>query len=120
MPTENDLAEALAKAKTEEERTGLLAHEKELVPANSVQALGIQGDRFTNQGRLSQALAIHRLAQSIGEQIGDQTGIAGTLNNIGNIHYTARQLCAGAGASPEESGAERGSERRGGDCRIAE
>ncbi len=86
-PTENDLAEALAKAKTEAERTGLLADEKELAPAELVRALGIQGDRFYEQGDYPQALALHRLAQKIAEQSGDQPGLARTLNNIGKILY---------------------------------
>src|SRR5262245_44432156 len=38
-PAENDLAEALAQAKTEAERAGLLAEEKELVTAELVQAM---------------------------------------------------------------------------------
>jgi len=86
VPAEQDLAEALMKAKTEAERTGLLAEEKELVTSELVQALGSQGDRFLNQGVYPPALAIYRLAQSLAEQLGDQSGIALMLSNIGEVH----------------------------------
>src|SRR5262245_25797423 len=69
-PAENDLAEALIKAQTEAERAGLLAEEKELAPSELVTALNNQGIRLHNQRNYPQALAVHRLAQSLGEQIG--------------------------------------------------
>jgi CHAT domain-containing protein len=88
-PAENDLAEALVKAKTEAERAALLAEEKELVTPELVRALGTQGGGFYNQGGqggYQQALATYRLALSVAEQIGDQTGIARALNNVGSVH----------------------------------
>ena len=86
VPAENDLAEMLVKAKTEEERSGLLAQEKELVTPDLVQALNNQGDRLRSQGNFTQALAVHILSQSIGEPIGDQAGVASALEGIGNTH----------------------------------
>ena len=83
---EKDLGEALVNAKTEEERSGLLAEEKELVTSDLVQALNNQGARLRSQGNYPQALGIHRLAQSIGEQIGDQAGVASALEGIGNTY----------------------------------
>ncbi|MGH9843752.1 MAG: tetratricopeptide repeat protein [Blastocatellia bacterium] len=84
----DEFAAALAEAKSDQERAALLAEEKEFVTAELVRALGGQGDRFYDQGSYPQALAIHRLAQGIAEQIGDQPGIARTLRNIGNIHIS--------------------------------
>src|SRR5262245_61524651 len=75
-PAENDLAEALAKSKTDAERAELLADEKELAPSELALALGDQGDRFYNQGSYQQALSIYRLEQSLANQIGAKTGIA--------------------------------------------
>jgi CHAT domain-containing protein/tetratricopeptide (TPR) repeat protein len=88
VPAENDLAEALVKAKTEDERAGLLANEKDLVTAALVSTLSSRGDNFYDQADYSQALAIHLLAQNIAEQIGDQPGIALTLFHIGNVHWS--------------------------------
>ncbi len=86
-PAVNDLAEALVKAKSEAEQTGLLAEEKELVTAELARALISQGNRFLNQGSYPQALAVFRLAQSIGEQIGDKAEIVNALNSIGAVYY---------------------------------
>src|SRR5262249_38109444 len=81
-PAENDLAEALARAKTEAERAGLLAEEKELVTAELVQAMIEQGNRLYLQSGFDQATDIYRLSQGIAERIGDKAGIARALNNI--------------------------------------
>src|SRR5215813_2845586 len=85
-PAENDLAEALAQAKTEAERAGLLAEEKELLRAELVQAMIEQGNRLYLRSEFDQAIAIYRLSQGIAEQIGDKAGIARALNNIGSIY----------------------------------
>jgi CHAT domain-containing protein/Tfp pilus assembly protein PilF len=85
-PAEKDLAEALAKSKTEAERTLLLADEKELVTAELALALGAQGIGFYNQGKYREALSIFRLEQSLADQIGDKTGVARAFNHIGNVH----------------------------------
>jgi CHAT domain-containing protein/tetratricopeptide (TPR) repeat protein len=83
---EDDLAEALVKAKTEVERAGLLAEEKELVTVELVRALSSQGDSSYNQGGYQQALSIYRLERSLAEKIGDRPGMARALNNIGKVH----------------------------------
>ena len=83
---ENDLAATLAQAGAEAERTAMLAEEKELLTSALVEALNNQGSRLRNQSKYPQALAVHRLAQSLGEQIGDRTGVAKSLNSIGLVH----------------------------------
>ena len=83
---EEDLAEALVRAKTEAERTGLLAGEKELVTVDLALALNSQGDRFYNQGEYPRALMIYTLAKSMAEQIGAPYEIARTLHNLGRVH----------------------------------
>ena len=82
----NDLAEALVQAKTEAERSGLLAEERELVTVELVRAVIDQGNRFLSQGDYPRALAIYHLAQSRAEQIDDKTGVARALDNIGKIN----------------------------------
>jgi CHAT domain-containing protein/tetratricopeptide (TPR) repeat protein len=86
-PAENDLAEALANAKTEAERAGLLAEEKELASAQLARALDSKGYRLYEQGDYPRAMALHRLARELAEQTGDRAGIARALNAIGRIHY---------------------------------
>jgi CHAT domain-containing protein len=86
-PAENDLAEALMKAKTEAERTQLLTEEQELVTAELVNALGDQAERLANRGNYPQALLGFKLAQSLGEQIGDQAGVSDALNGSGYVHW---------------------------------
>ncbi len=85
-PAEEDLAEALVKAKTEAERVELLAGEKELATVDLARALNSQGDRFAIRGEYPQALVIYTLANGIAEQIGDQSEIASTLHNLGRVH----------------------------------
>lgn len=85
-PAEEDLADALAEAKSEAERARLLIDEKDLVTVELVRALGSRGDRLYDQGNYSQALAIYTQTRSIAEQIGDQRGIANALNDIGNVN----------------------------------
>ncbi len=80
------LATRLAEAKTEAERTALLAAEKELVTEKLVQALNKLGDGQRMQGKYAQALTHFRFSQNIAEQIGDKSGIARTLNNIGVVN----------------------------------
>jgi CHAT domain-containing protein/Tfp pilus assembly protein PilF len=85
---EEDLAEALVSAKTEQERASLLAAEKELATMNLLRALVMQGERLRRQGNSPQALTIFHLAQSIAEQIGDREGIARTLSTLGLFHQS--------------------------------
>jgi tetratricopeptide (TPR) repeat protein len=82
-----DFARRLAEAKTEAERTALLA-EKELATEKLAQALNKLGDGLMTQGNYGQALTLFRLSQKIAEQIGDKAGIARSLNYIGNVHYS--------------------------------
>ena len=72
------------KAKTESERSELLAEEKELVALGLVRALRNKADRFYRQGEPAQSLMTYKLAQSIAEQIGDRYEIGRTLLFIGH------------------------------------
>ncbi len=86
VAAEEDLAEALVKAKTESERSELLAEEKELVALGLVRALRNKADRFYGRGEPAQSLMTYKLAQSIAEQIGDRYEIGRTLLFIGHVH----------------------------------
>jgi CHAT domain-containing protein/Tfp pilus assembly protein PilF len=79
-------ASELAAAKTEQERSVLLATKKDLITVELQRALVKEGARLSSQGNYSEALAIFKLAQSISEQIGDRAGISNVLNGIGGIH----------------------------------
>ncbi|HKQ78452.1 MAG TPA: tetratricopeptide repeat protein [Blastocatellia bacterium] len=81
-----DLADALALLKTDDERSAILTAEKELVTENLVRELTRQGGRLRSQGNYPEALARYRLAQKIAEQIGDQAGVADILIDIGIVY----------------------------------
>lgn len=89
---ENDLAELLGKAQTEAERTSLLAAEPELVTADLVKALINQGVQLRNQRNHPQALAIHRLALSLSEQLGDRIGMADALRGLADDYRVQDNL----------------------------
>ncbi len=86
VPAEDDLAEALAKAKTEAEREGLLVEEKELMTAELSQALNKQGRKYFVRGDYTRALAIYHQSQNLAEQFGDKAGIANALIGIGDVY----------------------------------
>lgn len=85
-PAEEDLAGALALLKTEDERSALLTAEKELVTEKLVREMIQQGNRLRLRGNYPEALARFRLVQKIAEQIGDQAGVAATLNSMGTVY----------------------------------
>jgi CHAT domain-containing protein/Tfp pilus assembly protein PilF len=85
-PAEEDLAEALVKARSEAERAELLSREKELMGVDLVRAVNNQGGRFQSRGEYPQALTIYNLAQSIAEQIDNRSEVARALRNIGHVH----------------------------------
>jgi hypothetical protein len=82
-----EFAGALAATRTDEERAALLAKQKELVTVPLMRALYEHARGFRNQKKLPQALAISRLALSLAEQIGDQTGVGDFLYNIGYVFF---------------------------------
>ncbi|HEY6806757.1 MAG TPA: tetratricopeptide repeat protein [Pyrinomonadaceae bacterium] len=85
-PAEADLAAALTSLKTEDERSALLAAEKELVTEKLVQELNRQGNGQRSKGNYPEALARFSIARKIAEQIGDRAGVAATQINVGNIY----------------------------------
>src|SRR5215510_2275829 len=86
--TYDEIGAALAAAGSEQQRTALLAEERELISAGLVRALLNQGNRFFDQGDFMRALVMYRQSQNMAEQLGDQTGAARAQNNIGNVHAT--------------------------------
>src|SRR5262245_15192171 len=86
--TYDEIAAALAAAKSDQERAALLAEEKEFATAELARALIDQGNRFYSQGEHTQAMAILRLAQSVAEKIGARAEIARATHSIGNVHMS--------------------------------
>ena len=83
---EEDLAEALAKARSEQERAALLAEEKELITSKLAQALVDQGHRLFSLSNFDQAGAAYLISQNIAEQIGDKAALARALNSMASVH----------------------------------
>src|ERR1700754_4819483 len=70
--SEEELAAALAAAKTEEDRKALLASEKELLSIGLQRALITQGNNLLAQGTLTQALSVYQVALGVAEQLDDK------------------------------------------------
>jgi CHAT domain-containing protein/Tfp pilus assembly protein PilF len=85
-PAANDLADALAKASTEEQRNALLTAEKDLVTPELVQTLSGLGELLVRNGDYKQAISVCQIAHEIGARIDDKTGVARALNTIGAVH----------------------------------
>ena len=83
---EEELAASLAEARTDEERSALLAAEKELVTTELRQALVRQGQRLSGQGSYERALALYLLALHVAEQLGDKAGAADAAQYVCGIH----------------------------------
>jgi CHAT domain-containing protein len=86
VSSEEELATAIAAAKTDEERKALLAADKGLVTIELQKALLAQGNRFRSAGGFSQAIMISQLALTLAQELGDTTGIANSLRNIGAVY----------------------------------
>jgi CHAT domain-containing protein/ketosteroid isomerase-like protein len=83
---EEELAAALASAKTDEGRKRLIEQGRELVTIDLQRALLKQGDSLLVQSSYAQAIAIYTLAQEIAEQLNDRQGIVQVLGSLGNAH----------------------------------
>jgi CHAT domain-containing protein/Tfp pilus assembly protein PilF len=83
---EEEMAAALASARTDDERKKLLEAENELAPAELAQALLAQGRRLHTQSKYAQAMAIYELAMEMAERSGDKKAVAGALRGIGTVH----------------------------------
>ncbi|HEU4391195.1 MAG TPA: CHAT domain-containing protein [Blastocatellia bacterium] len=85
LPSEDDLAAALASAKSDEERNALLAADSELVTVELVQALLAAAGRQLGPDR-SRVIDCYALAASIATRINDSRGFAAAMLEIGKIH----------------------------------
>ena len=88
VAAEEDLAIALAAAKTDEERLALLEAEQELMTVELRGALLDQGRVAYLQGRFLQAQAIFRFTYHFAEKIGDRRGVAIALNGLASAYST--------------------------------
>ncbi len=79
-----DLARALAAAKTEKERRTLLASKEKSATDGLVRALLVEGERQRQQKRYAQALALAQLARAVAERVNDKDGWAQALAGIGD------------------------------------
>src|SRR5215813_10922666 len=82
----NELAAALDKAATRDERAKLLAEEKELVNVELVKALNHLGARKDTEGSYAQALKLAQISLEIAEDLGDLNGRAEALEIQGRVH----------------------------------
>jgi CHAT domain-containing protein/Tfp pilus assembly protein PilF len=87
VASEQELATVLLAAKTDEERKGLLAAEKELVTVELVRALLSEGRRLHTQGAYSVALDSYGLALSLAESLRDLSGAANAIRGMANAHF---------------------------------
>jgi CHAT domain-containing protein/uncharacterized protein HemY len=81
-----ELAQALASAKTDEQRATLLAQRKEWATPELVRALNDQGKQLYGRSDFPQALAILERSQAIAEQLKDKVGLAGALMQLAAVY----------------------------------
>jgi CHAT domain-containing protein len=81
------LAQQLASAKSDEERTALLNAKKELVTIALRRTLIQKGNVLITTGQYARAFAVYGIAKSIAEQLGDKEGIATASLDIGTVYY---------------------------------
>lgn len=86
VPSEEELAAELINSATAVERQALLEKEKDLLTAELVNALFMQGRQLFEQGELAKVMAVSQLSLDLAEKIGDKAGAALALRVIGNIH----------------------------------
>jgi tetratricopeptide (TPR) repeat protein len=86
VSSEEELAAAIATAKTAEERKALLEADRELVTIELPRALNEQSTRLRNRGSSSQALAVSQMALTIAQELGDKPAIATALRNTGIVY----------------------------------
>lgn len=80
---EEELAQEVIAAKSEEERQQVLGREKELVWAEMSRAVNDQGRRYADQGSYAQALAAFQLAMKFAERADFKPGLIRALVNVG-------------------------------------
>ena len=85
-PIEN-LAGQLANAKSDEERTALLAANKESLTINLRKALIQKGNVLLTQGQYAKAFDVYGIAKRVAEQLDDKEGIAAASLDIGTVYY---------------------------------
>lgn len=81
------LAGQLVTAKTEEERSSLLAARKELLTTFLRKALIQRGNVLLTSGQYAKAFDVYGVAKRVAEQIGDKEGIATASLDIGTVYY---------------------------------
>jgi CHAT domain-containing protein/tetratricopeptide (TPR) repeat protein len=86
LSADEDLAERLNEARTDEERAALLATETELLTPELTKALIALGEKQRGQGNYKQAMATFRYAYDLAQRLGDKAGTASSLNSIGTIY----------------------------------
>jgi CHAT domain-containing protein/Tfp pilus assembly protein PilF len=92
LSSEEELAAALAEAKTDVERNDLIEANNELMTADLVTALLARGGHLYVQGKQSQALAVYTFAGVITDRLGDRNGRAAVELRIGNVHLYRRNF----------------------------
>lgn len=82
-----EFARALARARTQDERSALLVTKKHLVNVELRKALLAEGNGLLSEGSYSQAADLFGLARAVADQIGDTEGIGAASLNIGTVYY---------------------------------
>jgi CHAT domain-containing protein/Tfp pilus assembly protein PilF len=82
----DDFAALLAAAKDNRERHDLLEQKKELKTAELQRALLKQGQQLNEQRKFVSGVELLEFAQALSESLGDRTGVALALRNIGSTY----------------------------------
>jgi CHAT domain-containing protein/ketosteroid isomerase-like protein len=85
--SEEELAEAIVGAETDEKRRALLVAGKELMTVELQKALVRQGQLLFDRGDYGQSVMIYKLSLELAGQLNYQAGAADALRGIGSVHF---------------------------------
>ncbi|HEY6333147.1 MAG TPA: CHAT domain-containing protein [Blastocatellia bacterium] len=83
--SEQDLASAIAAARSDEERKSLIEQDKELINIRLTTAMAGEGDKLVLQGEYTRASDLYQTTLELAERINDKLSLAQIYCGIGNI-----------------------------------
>lgn len=87
VSSEEELAQSLIAAPTEQDRVALLDGNKELIATELVKAVGRRARSLSAQGKFEQALAAFEITLALARQARENAGVIAAFHEMGITHY---------------------------------